>query len=423
MFRAAEITQVQRIIAAGESASLIGASGVGKSNLFKHLLDHDVQQTMFGKDAPNYLVMRVDAHYVADLSLRSIYSLLLDQLELLGDSADYYDIDPTVFDKITAHHDKMLDAGKDVLKVQRHFTLAIRQLISDRKRKLVLLLDQFEEFWIDAPLRLFLNLRGLRDAYKPRISFLTFTRNGLPLLAKMDHAREKFHELLAPNLIGVKPYNSADSRAMLTAIAGRYDIDLTAERIETLIQQCGGHAGLLRAALLAGNKQSANVRREAQKIYDSLMPEEQAAIYQLAHNSPQFDKSSTRWLQVKGLIDPDRRLFSPLFATHIRTFASPVQLGITYDPKNTRRITINGIQTDALTILEHRVFFVLFQDADAIISRDDIATGGWGSPDGVTDDVITQVIRRIREKIAPIMKATDIIETVRGEGYRFNSLT
>ncbi len=421
MFRSAETNQLKQIIAAGESASLIGACGVGKSNLFNHLLDHKTQRQMFGAEASNYLVIRINCHFIADLTLRSVYSLLLDQLELLGDYADYYEFDPDIFVKITEHHNKMLDAQGDLLKVQRHFTLAVRQLMRDRRRKLVLLIDQFEELWQEAGRRLFLNLRGLRETYKRRVSFLTFTRDELPILTEVDEARGEFYELLAEHLIGIKPYVSADANYMLINIARRYQLDLTEHQVQHLYEQCGGHAGLLRAAFLATAYDNENVLRETQKIYDSLLFEEQVAIFQLANNSRRFDKSILKRLRQKGLIDADDDVFSPLFCTHLKMLDAPAQSGVRYNAKTDRRIFINGRPTAPLTSLEHRVFYCLYQDADAIVSRDQIALRGWGPEFDVSDDGINQVIKRIRAKIALVGKAIDIIETVHGSGYRFNS--
>ena len=92
-----------------------------------------------------------------------------------------------------------------------------------------------------------------------------------------------------------------------------------------------------------------------------------------------------------------------------------------YVPQSSRRIIINGLATKPLTPLEHRVFNALFQDADAIVSRDVIAQAGWSTTEGITNDVITQIVKRIRTKVKEVTNAPDLIQTMRGEGYRFNS--
>lgn len=432
MFRAAEITRIREIIRAGESASLIGVSGVGKSNLFNQLLNREIQQHMFGNEARNYLIIRINCHYVADLTLRSIYSMILDQLELLGDDAEFYGYAQEVFDKVSEHHDLMLTVDNDPLVVQRQFILALRQLMRARNRKLVLLIDQFEELWQDAPARIFLNLRGLRDVYKYRVSIFTFTRNPLPILADLDDKREEFFELLAANVIGICPHCADDATHVVQRIRKRYRLDSVDNA--RIYQLAGGHAGLLRAILLAKTPLSErellthhNVQNEARKIYHSVTHHEQQVLYQLAHQGSQVASEPTHWLKLKGLVlrnnESDKPvIFSPLFRAFLLSQPAPVSSGILLD-HNQRRIIIDDRPTGRLTQLEYRVFKALYDDPGALISRDDIINAGWPEAyGGISDDMINQVMRRLRTKLKPVADPSEILETVRGGGYRLKSI-
>ena len=100
--------------------------------------------------------------------------------------------------------------------------------LTNPKHRLVFLFDQFDDVYQEAEPRIFANLRGLREAYKYRISYLVFTRDMLSNLIEMDQAREEFYELLASNVMGLKPYAKNDAMSVLERVAGRNQLTLTA---------------------------------------------------------------------------------------------------------------------------------------------------------------------------------------------------
>ena len=79
-FRHEEVMQLTKLIEAGESVSVIGMSGTGKSNLFNHLCNPQTQDVYFN-ERPFPLIIRVNFHYAPDYTDRSMYSLILEQLE------------------------------------------------------------------------------------------------------------------------------------------------------------------------------------------------------------------------------------------------------------------------------------------------------------------------------------------------------
>ena len=82
-FRQTEIRCLLNWAKAGASASVIGVSGMGKSNLFNHLFDPQTQQRYLGDGDGQYIFVRVNFHYMPDFTIRSVYSLILEQFELL----------------------------------------------------------------------------------------------------------------------------------------------------------------------------------------------------------------------------------------------------------------------------------------------------------------------------------------------------
>ena len=61
-FRRPETQRLLGWIRHGESALVVGVSGVGKSNLFRHLLDPAVQAAVLGEAAAETVIARVNLH-------------------------------------------------------------------------------------------------------------------------------------------------------------------------------------------------------------------------------------------------------------------------------------------------------------------------------------------------------------------------
>lgn len=435
-FRQDEVQTLFDLVAAGASASVIGMSGTGKSNLFDHLCDPVVQADYFDSGAKSPIVVRVNFHYAPNFEDRSLYSIILESLELLeGEMADRLAILPQTLARISQLHDALIDAGGDILKVQRCFKQAIRALLSGSQRKLVFLFDQFDEVYQDAEDRFFANLRGLRQSYKYRLSYFVFTRDRLPNLTPPNEAREEFYELLAANEMGLKPYNKADALGLLRRVAARYQLVdvITDELADALIAMTGGHAGMLRAAFLAVARgetalrgaddllQVSNVRLECDKVWQSLSPQEQRVLH-VVLNEAEPDEEATETvdqLRVKGVLHAGEplQLFAPLFAAYVKTQDPLWERPLHFDPRS-RQVMVFGRQTPPLTKLEYKLFRQLYERRDELVSKDELVDAGW--PDahgGVSDEALTAAIARLRKKVEPDPKEPRFFENVRNQGY------
>ena len=96
------------------------------------------------------------------------------------------------------------------------------------------------------------------------------------------------------------------------------------------------------------------------------------------------------------------------------------------------RLQINDITVDlgaakvykegqeiVLTALEYRLFLTLINNRGQILSRNQLLSGIWDvSGDYVNDNTLTVYIKRLRGKLET--GGTELIETVRGRGYRLN---
>jgi hypothetical protein len=441
-FREDEVSKLLKWARSGESASIIGISGVGKSNLFNHLLDSETQRAYLGEAVGNYLFVRVNFHYIPDFSNRSLYSVILEQFELLDGNCEQLNLTSAQLDQVGHYHEQLLDAGDDVLKVQRYFKQAIQLLLRGNERRIVFVFDQFDEVYQEADGRFFANLRGLREAYKYRISYFAFTRGMLPRLAEMDPAREEFSELLLGNVVGLGPYNNFDARNLLERVSSRIQLPLTEAQAAQLLHLSGGHAGLLKSAYLAMAQDGAtltgseeqevmallavpNVETECAKIWNSIRLDERKLLARLAHGGTAVsaDHTTLYELQVKGLITKTEpmTLFCPLFTHYTRHQEALWERPLYLEPQ-TRQVWVLGTPTEALTALEYKLFSLLYERLDEIVEKDELIEAGWpGAKGGVSDQAITAAMYRLRRKIEPDPNEPRFLESLRGQGYQLHS--
>lgn len=85
---------------------------------------------------------------------------------------------------------------------------------------------------------------------------------------------------------------------------------------------------------------------------------------------------------------------------------------------NDARVYKNGKDVE-LTALEYRLLLTLLQNRGQVLSRNQLLSGIWDvAGDYVNDNTLTVYIKRLRDKLEDDPAKPDIIETVRGMGYR-----
>lgn len=88
----------------------------------------------------------------------------------------------------------------------------------------------------------------------------------------------------------------------------------------------------------------------------------------------------------------------------------------------TREVTIRGNQVH-LTPLEFRLLAALTEHAGQVLSREQLLDLVWGSTYEVTDDQVKTYIGYLRRKVGDDAVDSQLIETVRGFGYRYRRQT
>ncbi len=261
-FRQQEVGHIMERWRAGESCSLVGVGSVGKSNLLQHLANPQVQ-----------------AAYMKEAQVRLFKAILIDpslmvplpqprapENELLRCWAGYELLMHRLF---MAFHDtgvlseaemrqfyetyQLLQSGTNPMFTYmglRYFELGLEYFMR-RGFHIVFMFDEFEEMLRELPVKFFLTLRGLRDANKKQLSYLTFTRMPIPSVLQREKidplAIEQFVELFTDNTYYIGPYEDADARRMIEDLMVRNRIEYDEYTLNFLLWATGRFAGLLRA--------------------------------------------------------------------------------------------------------------------------------------------------------------------------------
>lgn len=453
-FRIEEAHRLYKWIEAGASGLVLGVSGVGKSNLFHHLQQERIVQTGtdgegldqglgqgLSQEMQNVLV-HVNFHFAPDFSERSIFSVILSAIQHLPSKEQGGPLEPATSAAIRVEHERLLAGGNDRLRSLQAFREAIHLVMSgERERRLVLILDQFDDVYRQAPSRLFAMLRALRDSYKYRLSYFIFVRDELENLADSSGDREEFAELFLSNKLGLKPYNERDSQALLQRLARRHGRSFDPEHGRHLFKLTGGHAGLLKAAFLdlhlgervqgqtveeriEGALAVPAIRQECYKLWRSLPTDEKKLLATLVRALPldEGDRDAARKLAIKGILTSatEGTVFSPLFERYIHGQESPWDQDLYVDGAS-REVWVFGRRTESLSPLEFEILKTLYERAGEVVSRDDLVEEAWQSdPDGPYDTSITSAIYRLRRKVEPDPSNPRFIEVLRKKGYRLN---
>jgi two-component system phosphate regulon response regulator PhoB len=93
----------------------------------------------------------------------------------------------------------------------------------------------------------------------------------------------------------------------------------------------------------------------------------------------------------------------------------PLRVGnLVLDPA-AHRVEVDGTVVE-LTATEFRLLYYLMRRAGRVLERDHLLDAVWGHDVHVTPRTVDTHVQRLRQKLGP---AGDLVETVRGVGYRF----
>jgi len=89
-----------------------------------------------------------------------------------------------------------------------------------------------------------------------------------------------------------------------------------------------------------------------------------------------------------------------------------------------KRVWVAGQELDPpLSLAQYRLLELLFQEPDRVYSRDEVVAAVWPEDerDGISEQAIDALARRLRERLAELDADSQYIITVRGHGFRLNA--
>ena len=316
-FRIEEVETIMKHVAGATSCSLVGIGSVGKSNLIAHLSDPRVHDYYLGADAARGVkFITIDSNMLGPLPAEpniphgcwAGYELLMHRLFLA-----FYPFDTLPEAEANRFYDTYLalQNGTNPLYAYmalRYFEVGL-QFFLRQGYKIVFMFDEFEEMLKQLPVKFFLTLRGIRDANKRQLVYMTFSRSPLPTLVDRFEISaldiEPFAELFTDNVLYVGPYNDKDSRKMLAELSSRRQRTFPENVNDLLLDTTGRYAGLLRAGFASLEEMSnlaqatesvdtlaealelrSAIRTECRTIWTSLNRSEQYVLKAVARLTP-----------------------------------------------------------------------------------------------------------------------------------------
>ena len=355
-YRAREVRAITSTVQAGECVALVGLSGSGKSNVLGFLAHRLGREGVLpGLSGPHPAFLLVDCNRLAQPTLDGLFHLVL---EALGQPA----------------------AGDDVLAL---LDQALEQALSELPG-VCLLLDRFDILasaigsTLALPQAVASNLRAIRDAHKYDLTYVTGSRRPLD-------PHSELAELFFAHTLWLGALNEPDARWNVTRYAERNALDWDELDIQRILQLSGGYPSLLRAVCEA---HAAGCPLELGQV------QRHPAVLQRVEEF-WFDQPGPVELAHSGLTG------HPLLAT-----AQP----------------LHDQNTIQLTAKENLLWSYLKSHPNQVCEKDDLIRAVWPEDrifeDGIRDDSLAQLVRRLREKIEFQPSSPRHIHTVPGRGYR-----
>jgi DNA-binding winged helix-turn-helix (wHTH) protein len=413
---------------AGECCSLVGVSGIGKSNVARFLQQSDMQKAYWNDD--NIWIISIDSQgLVFDEQQKVEYIVTKRMISGLIEEAESRNISSTFLTWATDSYHRLL--------TNQSFSLAMDTLHDTCKRlckhyslQLIFMFDQFDNLWQTLEYRFFLNLRNMRDRFKYSVAYLLMTRNRLERMRQDTQAVESFWELFSVHTYGLGPYDDGDAHIMLERLATRAGISVS-KIPRDIVTMSGGHSAILRAIFWAFHNSSQkslnidsllkipSVVQECEKVWYDLDPAEQQIVQRFAQQLPLMhpDPGALRDLQLKGIVSgAPPKVFSPLFATYVLQKTQGNTSGIVLDPR-LREVRLDGhVLQEPLRPLEFALLAYLARHVGTVCKRNDVLDALYPTEPshGSTDQRLDALLSRLRKALGESAQNSRFLKTHRG---------
>jgi hypothetical protein len=460
-YRAREIKILAGWISSGESGSVVGLSGCGRSNLLGFLCYRpEVLQAYLLPEAGPVALIQVDLNNLPASNLSTLYRMILRSFYRVRDQ-----FDQTLQQKIiTLYQENRLERDPFLPQSALQELLLLFQA---QHTRVVLVLNRFDRFCQIATLQMVNTLRGLRDDFKDTLCYIAGMSQEAAYLPDPTILGDMY-ELLDNYICWLGTMNDDDARNLITR-ATRAASALPSEAdVTTMLALTGGYPALLRAAcywwLATENRPvhpewtaalfaERSIQHRLTKIWAGLTQEEQFVLSEL-----QKLQMTVEITTKKQLLEDKAKTFHKIrqdFAVQRHEILSRMaEKGVCVQTETGWSITADLLtdyvarvkergrgriwldeqtgevfqgQTPVkdLTALEVSVLSFLVKHPRIRHTKTDLIVNTW--PDelcqhGVTDNSLYQVVSTLRKTIEPNPSLPSYLLTWRGKpegGYQF----
>lgn len=456
-YRAREMKTLAGWIAAGESCSVVGLSGCGRSTLL-NFLGHrpDALQTYLPPNFGPVAVIPVDLNNLPTSHIATLYRTILHAFYWVRHRFDA-PLQQAVTDLYLENR-----AVQDPFLSQR-VLYDLLLLFQERQIQVVLILNRFDRFCQTAPPQVINTLRGLRDSFKDTLCYIAGMVREVIYLSD-PAALGDMYELLDSHICWVGAMSEMDAQQMLDSLFHNGSCTPTEAEREAMLALSGRFPVLLKAIAhwwqltdqrppaIAGWPAALLAERSIQfrldRIWHRLTQEEQLALVEVEKlqgqgktygevETPDRTKegrpttarsqhSILHRLAVKGLCEQaDRgwKINGQLLTTYVASLAEQVRGKIWIEEK-TRTAYQGQAPIEGLTPLQYDIlrFFVSYPHTKH--TRDDIIDNAWPEDErreGITPNALQAHIASMRKKIEPNPAQPCYLVTWHGRpgGYQF----
>jgi hypothetical protein len=440
-YRQEQVHTMLSWVRVGESGVLVGMSGAGKSNLLGFLASRsDAAQPHLGNMVADTCFLLLDANRLPRLTGTAFYRAMLQALQ--GSRSR---LDEPLQDDLVALYRRYIGSADDLIlfgaiqDMHRLFCYAGGQ-------RVIWLLDRFDEACCHLEAQFFNSLRALRDVFKGHLCYIVATRHPLPQLRDPAKINE-FYEILGANTCWVGPMVERDARWIARQMAERWQTTFAGEDVARVISLAGrlpvflkvGFT-LLASGVLTGKEdmhswerqllRRPEIRRQCHELWDDLTDAQRMALLEAMAGFPTSSVKSgaLEYLQSLGLVTQDGgrlRVFSPLFEAFVSTVKGSPGGRIRLHAE-TRAVWRGSVQLPVtLTLKEDHLLSYFLEHPGELCTKDALVRAVWPDEvlvEGVRDDRLAQLVKRLREKIEFDPTEPTYIITVHGQGYRFIQL-
>lgn len=448
-YRARELKKLAGWIQAGESGSIIGLPGGGKSNLLGFLGHRpEVMQHYLKDHSPKLAVVLVDLNNLTGYDLATFFRVILRSLyEARSQLAS---LEPSLAPAIEALYRKVEEKTDPFLSQS-----ALREallLFREKGIRLALLLDPFDQFCRAAPTPVLDNLRGLRDGFKTTLSYLVGLRHEVTYLRSPLELGE-LYEIVDSHQCWLGAMDPQDARWVISQVEATTGQSFTEAQVEHIIYLTGGFPALLRAASLwlaqaapapaleswSGRlSKETTIQNRLEDLRQGLTGEEEATLSVLQQawliESPKERTESLRQIGDKyaatlarlelkrlcRLTEQGWQLFSPLLTQFVADMEG-ISAGKIWHEGATGRFFLGEQELSGLSDRDRRLLQLFLAQPWQVHTLDQLIEAAWAEDEseGVSDWAVQQAIRHLRKQIEPNPAKPSYLITERGAGYRF----